>query len=172
MNTQELSTQALPWYKQFWPWFLVAIPFSSVIMGVVMIWLAVSGKDSLVKEDWYKDGMAINQELDKQNKAQQLGIHAFLTVDKNRNALFVELNNIDIRKVPELLIEFSHPTLEDKDFTLNLYLTPEQKYYSVLPRPVEGFYYATLAASGFDWEILSGVNFSNQLDHVALHKVK
>ena len=57
--------ESKPWYRQFWPWFLIAIPSSSVVMGVVMINLAMSGNDSLVRKDWYKDGMAINQRMEK-----------------------------------------------------------------------------------------------------------
>jgi len=89
-------TDSKPWYRQFWPWFLIAIPFSSVVMGVVMINLAISGKDSLVREDWYKDGMAINQRLDKQLKAKELGIKAELTLDKSSGDLFLDTSNLDI----------------------------------------------------------------------------
>lgn len=167
-----MNTQALPWYKQFWPWFLVAIPLSSVVMGVVMIWLAVSGRDSLVTEDWYKDGMAINQRLDKQHAAQKLGIEAFITVDPNSNALFIELGGINTQQISELDIEFAHPTLEHNDFSLRLLPAPTRKFYAALPRSLEGLFYLTLTAPGSDWEILSGVNFSNQLNHAALHKVE
>lgn len=34
-------------------------------MGIIMIILVLDGEDSLVCEDWYKDGMVINKCLDK-----------------------------------------------------------------------------------------------------------
>ena len=43
-----------PWYRQFWPWVLIAIPLAAVIMGGITLWLAISNPDYLVvKEDEY-----------------------------------------------------------------------------------------------------------------------
>jgi len=38
----------LPWYRQFWPWFIIALPTSAVIASFVSLWLAVSNPDHLV----------------------------------------------------------------------------------------------------------------------------
>ena len=35
-----------PWYRQFWPWFLIALPGSVVVASMVTIWLAASTSDS------------------------------------------------------------------------------------------------------------------------------
>jgi hypothetical protein len=46
--------QDLPWYRQFWPWFIIALPASAVIGSFVSLWLAVSNPDQLVvTEDEY-----------------------------------------------------------------------------------------------------------------------
>ena len=49
-----------PWYKEFWPWFLIAVPIITLIMGGVLLKLAISTEDSLVVDDYYKEGKAIN----------------------------------------------------------------------------------------------------------------
>ena len=49
-----------PWYKQFWPWFLITVPVLTVIMSGFLIHFATSGEDSLVIDDYYKEGKAIN----------------------------------------------------------------------------------------------------------------
>ncbi len=49
-----------PWYKQFWPWFLIAVPLITLVMGGVLLKLAISTEDSLVVDDYYKEGKAIN----------------------------------------------------------------------------------------------------------------
>jgi len=41
----------VPWYRQFWPWFIIAIPASAVIGGFVTLWLALTHPDHLVVED-------------------------------------------------------------------------------------------------------------------------
>lgn len=54
-----------PWYRQFWPWALIAIPFLTVVASAITFWLAVSTSDPLVLDD---DGYnALRSEL----RAQQ-----------------------------------------------------------------------------------------------------
>jgi len=52
MRYQPPSSQAaelnLPWYRQFWPWFIIALPTAAVIGSFVSLWLAVSHPDYLV----------------------------------------------------------------------------------------------------------------------------
>jgi len=41
----------LPWYRQFWPWFIIALPTAAVIASFITLWLAVSNPDPLVVDD-------------------------------------------------------------------------------------------------------------------------
>lgn len=38
----------MPWYRQFWPWFIIALPASAVIASFISLWLAISHPDQLV----------------------------------------------------------------------------------------------------------------------------
>ncbi|MGB7451236.1 MAG: FixH family protein [Lysobacterales bacterium] len=40
-----------PWYKQFWPWFIIALPASVVIASFFTLYLAVSNPHQLVVTD-------------------------------------------------------------------------------------------------------------------------
>ena len=56
MNIKEIkpdpeSGQFLPWYKQFWPWFIIALPASVVVASFFTLWLAVSNPDPLVVDE-------------------------------------------------------------------------------------------------------------------------
>ena len=51
--------QKSSWYRMPLVWMLILIPGSAVIMGVVMIWLAISNEDGLVADDYYKQGKTI-----------------------------------------------------------------------------------------------------------------
>lgn len=165
MNVDTVMTQtdSKPWFRQFWPWFLIAIPSSSVVMGVIMINLAMNGKDSLVRQDWYKDGMAINQRMDKQMKAQQLGIQASLTLDKTSGDLYLATQNLDLRQDNQLALSLIHPTLEGKDRQLQLYLAPDNRFYTKLDFRPQGFYYLLITPSSGEWEIESSINFDNEI---------
>jgi hypothetical protein len=47
--------QDLPWYRQFWPWFIIALPACAVIASFITLWLAISRPDYLVvDEDEYR----------------------------------------------------------------------------------------------------------------------
>jgi hypothetical protein len=34
-----------PWYKQFWPWFIIALPLTSVAASFTVLWIAISNPD-------------------------------------------------------------------------------------------------------------------------------
>lgn len=38
----------LPWYRQFWPWFLIALPATVVIASFYTLYLAMTHPDPLV----------------------------------------------------------------------------------------------------------------------------
>jgi len=70
-----------PWYRQFWPWFIIALPASAVAAGLLTLWIAMSNPDHLViDEDEYsrlrsslKAQSAEQEEM--QDKSTQPGSH-------------------------------------------------------------------------------------------------
>jgi hypothetical protein len=74
------SNGAQPWYHEPWPWILMAGPAVVIVAGAVTIWLAVSSSDGLVADDYYKRGLAINQELRRDQAALNLGVTAGIEV--------------------------------------------------------------------------------------------
>lgn len=55
-----------PWYKQFWPWFIIALPLTSVVASFTVLWLAISNPDhEVLNAKQY-------QELNKGLKAQRV----------------------------------------------------------------------------------------------------
>lgn len=95
-----------PWYKQFWPWFLIALPLTSVIVGFAFLAVAVHDPDDMVVDDYYRQGLAINRAIDRERKAEQLGLHGELSYDPKTGLARVRLSGIDIRKVELRLV---HP---------------------------------------------------------------
>ena len=57
------ALDTLPWYRQFWPWVLISIPATTVVACMVMISLAVMSDDGLVSDNYYREGLAINDKL-------------------------------------------------------------------------------------------------------------
>lgn len=65
-----------PWYREPWPWILMAAPAAAVVGGAVTVWLAVTTSDGLVADDYYRQGLAINREIRRDQAARDLGIAA------------------------------------------------------------------------------------------------
>lgn len=56
--------EGVPWYKQFWPWFIIALPASVVVASFYTLYLAISNPDPLVLEQ--NDYQRVNSELKAQ----------------------------------------------------------------------------------------------------------
>ncbi len=41
--------QATVWYKQFWPWFLIALPSAVVLAALITVYIASSNPDTLIQ---------------------------------------------------------------------------------------------------------------------------
>jgi hypothetical protein len=112
MDMNDQLTKA--WYKQFWPWFLIALPGSVVIASVATIIIATRNPDSIVVDDYYKAGLAINRNLSREQLASHLGIQSRLTINDKQQATIT----LTAKKgaIPaELTLKFMHPTLADRD---------------------------------------------------------
>jgi hypothetical protein len=106
----------IPWYRQFWPWFLIALPATVVVAGLSTWWIAARNADSLVVDDYYKDGLAINQRLFKQERARELGISARLEYLGDA----IEVTLAGEIEPPALALNLLHPMDADLDQQLSL----------------------------------------------------
>lgn len=163
-----MTTPSKPWYKQFWPWFLIAIPGSSVVMGAIMISLALQDQGGLVRDDWYKEGMAINERLDQQKKAKTAGIKGFFSFASEENIISLRVDNIDPAQEASLTLDLIHPTQKQRDIAVELVRTPQNTYFAKLDHTPAGFYYVQLRSAPGQWEIESQLNFGNTLHDVEL----
>ncbi len=56
-------THAAPWWKFGHVWMVIAGPAIVVVASFVTFYLAASGKDPVVDEDYYRKGIEINKTL-------------------------------------------------------------------------------------------------------------
>jgi uncharacterized protein len=121
-----------PWYRQFWPWFLIALPGSVVIASMITIYLAATTENSLVKDDYYKEGLAINQDRARQRNAAALNIVVDLNFDRASSLLTADINEAAIGEVEQLNLVFAHPTLSSLDARVTLNRSSERQYIGQL----------------------------------------
>jgi len=155
-----------PWYRQFWPWFLIALPASVVVAGISMIFIAFEA-DSLVNDNYYREGMAINQRIEQDKKAREMGLSADVQVDTQTGELLVSLIGGDATIEPLNLL-LLHPTDEKKDQALTLVNLARGYYRADLEsRLTHRYYLRLLPASNPSWRLNGEINFS-QSDQVNL----
>ena len=159
MNTA--TTDSKPWYKQFWPWFVLGIPAASVVMGISLVYVVTQNKVSMVKDDWYKEGLAINERLDKQLRAKELGLTANIVFNRNQGKLLVAIPQLAAPQPSSLNLELIHPTTEDRDQAIKLILTPQNNYWAKLKADQQGFFYLQLTAPNQAWQLDGAINFNN-----------
>ena len=68
MNTSHQITDTKPWYKQFWPWFLIALPGSVVVASMFTINLAVQNAPIITENNLGKFVQPIKNEQIEPNK--------------------------------------------------------------------------------------------------------
>lgn len=49
-----------PWYRQFWPWVLIALPTSAVVGCAITIWLVLQNPDREVARDTVSVNTVLN----------------------------------------------------------------------------------------------------------------
>jgi hypothetical protein len=108
-----------PWYRQLWPWLLISGPAAVLVAGAVTMWIAFASADGLVAEDYYKQGLAINKRLAREDLARRLGISAAVTLRGEH--LRIDLQG---EKPEALFVHLAHATRAGHDVRLRL--TPAQ----------------------------------------------
>ena len=104
-----------PWYREPWPWILMSGPAVVVVAGFVTMWIAYHNEDGLVADDYYKQGLAINKVLAKEDEAHRLGIRASVRFLPGR--LHVDLKG----EAPQaLFVHLAHATRAGYDMRLRL----------------------------------------------------
>ena len=70
-SSSPVDAVAPPWYRQRWPWLLVAGPSLVVVASLASAWIAVKSDDGVIAEDYYRQGLLINQKLAREMPAEQ-----------------------------------------------------------------------------------------------------
>jgi len=96
-----------------------------VIASITTLFIAAHDPDALVADDYYKQGLAINQTLDRERHAQALGLSGLLRVDTAAQRIVLTLEGRpDAQPHGDLVLRMIHPTRSNFDHTLRLSARP------------------------------------------------
>jgi len=124
----DANNAQLPWYRHPWVWLLIALPSVAVIVGFILLYLAITTNDGLVVDDYYQQGLAINQVLARDRAAAEHGLEAHITLDIVNNRVNVQLTSRDALLPETLTLSFLHPTIPGHDQQIRLTRIGDDRY--------------------------------------------
>lgn len=155
---QQAENQAVePWYRQFWPWFLMSLPASAVIAGITTVIIATSNRDNLVVDNYYKRGLAINQTLTQQQYAQKMNLSANVELQIDNGKLRIQLAGTEQIDDPILKLRVIHATLAEQDQTVILTKEQTNQYSGTVKNFTAGKWHLILEPMNEQWRIESNV---------------
>lgn len=147
-----------PWYRHFWPWFIIAMLGASVTASLTTVWISMQTTDSLVlhAEDGVRN--AADRRVAAERLASELGLAAVITFDAATGMVSAVMQRGELATLPTALeFELSHPAFAERDIAIALHKAlPDAGGNPVwvghLATVPQGRWYAVLK-SGEDWRL-------------------
>lgn len=155
-------TAPRPWYKEFWPWFLLGILGLSVIMGTTFLVVSITSFDGMVEDDYYKQGLAINQLLEQDQRAAAMQMQARLRIDDLTGDVVVDLQGE--ARPNRLRLDLVFPTQGNRDQSVTLERLRDGHYTGQLTRALEHRWYIQLepATAKPEWRLQGEIQLPRQ----------
>ena len=152
MNNRLTSTIE-PWYRHRWPWLLMLGPFVVIVAAAITVYLAVVSNDGLVDDDYYKQGLAINQITARDQVAAQRGLQAELMLGADRVRVLLSARDTVLPK--ELVLHLTHPTRAGVDQIIALSVEPGAggMYSGAIAGIARGRWHVVLEDAAKEWRL-------------------
>jgi hypothetical protein len=121
MNVAELAPAAeRPWFRQPFVWMVIGIPLSSVIVGMIMLWLSIVSFDGMVADDYYKQGLQINRVLDRERAARAAELSGTFELHPTDSRLALKSARSGYALPDKVRVQLSFATRagQDRDFAM------------------------------------------------------
>ena len=142
MSHDNIST---PWYKQFWAWFVIAILAFAVFIGLGLLFVATMNPDSLVRDNYYTEGKAINMYLGRDHMARDLNVVADFSDDEVTGDVSLQLQGDFVALPRSLTLDLISPTHASLDHAVSLRQIKGNTYTGQLEQKIEGRRYIELS---------------------------
>ncbi|GAB3379462.1 FixH family protein [Spongiibacter taiwanensis] len=132
-----MNTPRQPWFTQFWPWFLIILPSVVVVAAIATVYIAIKHSDELVIDTYYKEGLAINQQLSQNQQARQQAVVAKIYLNPSMD-LRLQLTGEGLAQINHLQLRLQHPTTEALDQSVVLTRRDGEWFEGRLGQPLLG----------------------------------
>lgn len=163
-----------PWYRQFWPWFLIVLPGAVVVAGLSTVAISMKHADNLVADDYYKEGLAINQRLSQDRRAAESNISAAIDFASG-GSILLELSGNTVSWPDHVQLLLQHPTSQELDHSVVLSRESQRGYRVDVDTLVQGRWYLTLQSVGLpeaeSWRLKGEVDLSSRRDALLVSRI-
>jgi hypothetical protein len=130
------------WYRHRWPWLLMAGPFLVVMASLASAWVAVRSDDGLVAEDYYRQGLLINQKLARMAPGAQQTPGAAISVGADRG---IRMHLYGVAQAPShLQLTLARPGEHRDDLHVSLATVDGGEWVGTMPKLASGRWIVTL----------------------------
>jgi hypothetical protein len=143
------------WYQEPLAWMVFGLPATVVVASFITLGIAIKGSDSLVVDDYYKQGLEINEVLVREDHAKAAGL-AFTPELSIGGALTLRFTAQPGFNYPtQIDLQLNHATRDDVDQKLSLTHAGNGVYVAQVGKLAEGPWYVD--ASTAQWRVLKRV---------------
>ena len=144
------------WFRNPMVWLLIAIPATSVAVGVALLVTSFRAFDGVVVDDYYERGKAINRVLARDAAAARRGLSASLALDGLTGRAELRLTALDPAALPERArLSLLHATRAGLDRVTEVRRGLDGLYRGVLPPLAPGRHHVQLEAD--DWRLVGAL---------------
>lgn len=147
-----LRSNNQPWYKERWPWILMAGPAVVIVAGFITLWLAMESNDGLVTDDYYKQGLAVNQRMHRDQNAANLGLHAELMRADLNVRLMLSAANVP-KEATAIVLKLAHPTRSGQDQAVQMIAEGVGFYSGKLAADISGRWLVSIEDPAGEWRL-------------------
>jgi hypothetical protein len=164
--TDQTTEDVLPWYRQFWFWFVFGPLIFIIILCSITVSIAFNYADDVVTDNYYKSGVMINQTLKQDERAAALNIIANVKFDRETGEVLMDLSG-DHSFPKSLLLFLDNPVKSKKDQNVLLTEVSAGHYRGELSSPIDYSWYIALVPESdvskrkdAEWLLTGEINFA------------